>query len=102
MQRHLHIYTGYIHNTYLHEFSANSYSSISLDLLVFIIFFVPVQEDDHGTKVLNTKQSFEDCEEYAILEKWLGDIFNDYWYRYFDNLEVVNTPALNQEIHYSL
>ncbi|BBN19872.1 MORC family CW-type zinc finger protein [Marchantia polymorpha subsp. ruderalis] len=58
--------------------------------VIGVIDVTTLMEDDHGTKVLNTKQSFEDCEEYAILEKWLGDIFNDYWYRYFDNLEVVS------------
>ncbi|KAG6550178.1 hypothetical protein Mapa_008136 [Marchantia paleacea] len=58
--------------------------------VIGVIDVTTLMEDDHGTKVLNTKQSFEDCEEYAMLEKWLGDIFNDYWYRYFDNLEVVS------------
>ncbi|KAL3695482.1 hypothetical protein R1sor_009558 [Riccia sorocarpa] len=48
-----------------------------------------MEHEDGRTSVLNTKQSFEDCEEYAMLEQWLGDQFNDYWNTQFDRLEVI-------------
>lgn len=38
--------------------------------------------------VLNNKQGFTDCEAYAVLDDWLGNMANKYWDENFDCLEV--------------
>ncbi|CAM6084749.1 unnamed protein product [Calypogeia fissa] len=58
--------------------------------VIGVIDVTPLMENTEGRiGVLNTKQGFEDSEEYAHLEKWLADEFNSYWDRNFDKWRAV-------------
>jgi hypothetical protein len=44
--------------------------------------------------VLNNKQGFQDCEEYAGLDAWLGEVANQYWEDNYDTLQVVHPQLI--------
>ncbi|XP_078174161.1 uncharacterized protein LOC144567845 isoform X1 [Carex rostrata] len=44
--------------------------------------------DDGNPWVMNSKQGFQDCETYAKLEECLGKMFDQYWDRNFDTLDL--------------
>ncbi|KAH9302356.1 hypothetical protein KI387_013939, partial [Taxus chinensis] len=47
-----------------------------------------LMKDGNEVMVLNTKQRFQDCEAFAILEQWLGCKADEYWDENFDTLEL--------------
>ncbi|XP_057542939.1 uncharacterized protein LOC130821267 isoform X2 [Amaranthus tricolor] len=48
-----------------------------------------IEDDENGCVwVHNNKQGFQDCEQYACLEEWLGREADGYWDKYFDAIEL--------------
>ncbi|KAI3938091.1 hypothetical protein MKW98_018647 [Papaver atlanticum] len=62
----------------------------SVDIGRGIVGVIDVTEMSNGYKdfIMNTKQAFRDCEEYATLEQWLGEKSDEYWDEHFDTLQV--------------
>ncbi|KAK6130559.1 hypothetical protein DH2020_035705 [Rehmannia glutinosa] len=55
-----------------------------------------IEEDAHGhVWVHNNKQSFQDCEAYAELEKWLGEKADEYLDKYVDKIPLSVTGPEN-------
>ncbi|KAI3941549.1 hypothetical protein MKX01_039735, partial [Papaver californicum] len=62
----------------------------SVDIGRGIVGVIDLTEMSNGNKgfIMNTKQAFRDCEEYAALEQWLGEKSDEYWDTHFDTLQV--------------
>ncbi|KAI3943878.1 hypothetical protein MKX01_031763, partial [Papaver californicum] len=58
----------------------------SVDIGRGIVGVIDVTEMSNGNKgfIMNIKQAFRDCEEYAALEQWLGEKSDEYWDTHFD------------------
>ncbi|KAJ1693240.1 hypothetical protein LUZ63_009938 [Rhynchospora breviuscula] len=57
--------------------------------VIGVIDVTNLMDDDDGNPwVLNSKQGFQDCETYANLEEWLGKMYDEYWDRNFDTLDL--------------
>ncbi|XAR73660.1 hypothetical protein NMG60_11007701 [Bertholletia excelsa] len=68
--------------------------------VIGVIDVTDLMNDSNGQVwVHNNKQGFQDCETYARLEEWLGNIFDQYWDSNFDMLEVKKGSALYKPDH---
>lgn len=43
-----------------------------------------IDDEDGNSWVLNSKQGFQDCQMYAIIEEWLGKKMDEYWETNFE------------------
>ncbi|KQK17640.1 hypothetical protein BRADI_1g35820v3 [Brachypodium distachyon] len=43
-----------------------------------------IDDEDGNSWVLNSKQGFQDCQMYAIIEEWLGKKMDEYWEKNFE------------------
>ncbi|XP_030495618.2 uncharacterized protein LOC115711423 isoform X2 [Cannabis sativa] len=63
--------------------------------VIGVIDVTDVVNDGKGRVwVLNNKQGFQDCEPYAILEKWLGQKADEYWDDNYDALQLSKNGIL--------
>ncbi|KAB5534861.1 hypothetical protein DKX38_017947 [Salix brachista] len=58
-----------------------------------------LNEGNGRVGVLNTKQSFLDCEPYAQLEAWLGEKADEYWTDNFEKLKLKKGGSLYKPDH---
>ncbi|KAJ6332706.1 hypothetical protein OIU76_025723 [Salix suchowensis] len=58
-----------------------------------------MNEGNGRVGVLNTKQSFLDCEPYAQLEAWLGEKADEYWTDNFEKLKLKKGGSLYKPDH---
>ncbi|MCL7045698.1 hypothetical protein MKW94_021723, partial [Papaver nudicaule] len=67
----------------------------SVDIGRGVVGVIDVTEMSNGNKgfIMNTKQAFRDCEDYAKLEEWLGENFDEYWDEHFDPVQVKNNVS---------
>ncbi|XP_058070305.1 uncharacterized protein LOC131219258 isoform X2 [Magnolia sinica] len=62
--------------------------------IIGVIDVTDIMNDRNGRVwVHSNKQGFQDCEQYAELEKWLGDRSDEYWDAHFDTLHLKKSNA---------